>query len=768
MLRHSIITRILSMVAAAFLLTAVAVLLLTQFRTKAIIDASQNAVYEEKLNTILKTLDRKEERLKATQMRKAYAESFEEAVLDALRQTYYHGPAQRSYPFILDEAGRVVLHPTLPRGDRTLAGTPYIIQIVDQREGALTYHGPAGEPRWSRFIQFSPWRWIVGYTVPLETKYADAKPLRDSLAVSMSVIMVLAISALSIIITRTVRPVKRLIEASEALATDGPAQAIDTQRRDEIGALGRSFVAMRKAIEEKITALTDSEAAVRKSEELFRLLTRVSPVGIFRTNAQGECQYVNEKWGELAGITQAHAMGHSWEEALHPDDRQDVVAALELCVREGTPFADEFRFLRADGQIVWLYGQAMVETDAAGERQGLVGTITDITSRKDLERQLRQAQKMEAIGTLAGGIAHDFNNLLTPIIGYAEMVELELAEGSEIWEDQQEVLKAANRATDLIKRILSFSRQSERELKPLQLRLLVEEALKLLRASIPSTIEIRDELNGSRGMVLGDPTQVQQVLMNLCTNASHAMRDSGGVLTVGLHKIVIGPHDSEESTRHLTAGPYHRLTISDTGCGMSPATLDRIFEPYFTTKPSGEGTGMGLAMAHGIVKSHGGHIAVTSKEGQGTTFSVYLPQDSEIIGASSPERATALAQGCERILVVDDEPAIAHMEEQILGRRGYRVSSEISSVKALHTFTAHPEAFDLVITDMTMPHMDGAELSQQLLAIRPNLPIIMYTGYSETCDDERAHAIGIRAYVMKPVERSKLIQVVREVLDGQR
>ncbi len=767
MRKHSIVTRLLGMVAAAFMLTVAAVLILTHFQTRAIIDASQNQIYEEKLNTIIKLLERREARLKATRMRVAYEEAFKEDVLSALRQTYYHPNNQRSYPFILDEQGRVILHPTMASADQALAGTDYIKQITAQRDGALLYRDSAGEGHWSRFHHFEAWHWIVGYSVPLETKYADAKRLRRSLTISMFLIVGVAMGLLSTVICRMVRPIKRLIVAAKAMQEESPAQALDTSRRDEIGTLARSFVAMRQAIEEKMTALSEADEDLKKSAELFRLLAQVSPVGIFRTDATGRCQYVNTKWCELAGLTPADAHGRGWERALHPDDREGVLTTLAHSLREGTPFADEFRFRNADGEERWLYGQAMLETNAAGEPQGLVGAITDITSRKDLEDQLRQAQKMEAIGTLAGGIAHDFNNLLTPIIGYAEMVQLELHKGSEPWADQQEVLKAATRASELVKQILSFSRQSERQLNPLPLQPVVAETIKLLRSSIPSTIEIRSKLAQVDVTVKADPTQIQQLLMNLCTNANYAMREHGGILSIALHPMELDKDEPMVAAGHLLPGPHALLTISDTGCGIPPATRDRIFEPYFTTKPSGDGTGMGLAMVHGIIKSHAGHITVASTAGRGTTFQIYLPRTNAAEQAPVALLTDTPVSGHERILVVDDEVPIAKMIAQILARAGYDVTAATGSADALRTFTLSPDDFDLVITDMTMPHMSGAAMSRRLLTVRPDLPIIMCTGFSATFDSEQAAALGVRDFLMKPVRREQLLETVRAALDGR-
>jgi PAS domain S-box-containing protein len=378
--------------------------------------------------------------------------------------------------------------------------------------------------------------------------------------------------------------------------------------------------------------------------------------------------------------------------------------------------------------------------------------------------QLLQVQKMEAIGALAGGIAHDFNNILTAIIGYTELAREEATEGSRVRANLQEVLKAGMRAKDLVQQILMFSRQSEQEQKPLQVDSIVKEGLKLLRASIPTTVEIRPNIQRECGTVLGDPTQIYQVLVNLCVNAAHAMREKGGVLEVSLMNVDFDAASAQHPD--LKPGPYVKLTVSDTGHGMERAVMQRIFDPYFTTKGPGEGTGMGLAVVHGAVKNHGGAITVDSEPGKGTTFHVYFPR-MERGGAPEAEAAASVPTGSERILFVDDEKALVDMVKQMIESLGYKVAGRTSSIEALEAFRAQPDKFDLVITDQTMPNMTGETLAKELLRIRSDIPIILCTGYSELITKEKAKAMGIRQLIMKPVVRSELARIIRHVLDQE-
>jgi signal transduction histidine kinase/CheY-like chemotaxis protein len=403
--------------------------------------------------------------------------------------------------------------------------------------------------------------------------------------------------------------------------------------------------------------------------------------------------------------------------------------------------------------------------DAAGNVVAGIESVRDITAQKTLEERLRQSQKMEAMGTLAGGIAHDFNNLLTPILGYSELALTRLSPNDPLAVDLQQISKAAGRAKDLVGQILAFSRRAPHEKKPFRPNLAVQEALTLLRAVLPATIEIREEISSDCGAVLADPTQLHQIIMNLCTNASHAMRHSGGVLGVSLARVDIGD-DGRMSASELAPGSYVLLEISDTGCGMEQKTLTHIFEPYFTTKAKSEGSGLGLSVVHGIVKSYQGHIAVSSEPGKGTRFQVYLPRLEKTPSLAEAVCSAAIPTGTERLLVVDDEEMISTMLQMILQSLGYQVTLSGDSLEALALVEQDPMAFDLLITDLTMPHLTGFELTRKTLALRADLPIILCTGFYELLDKEQIQAMGIRAYLMKPVTVLELGQTVRTVLDG--
>jgi signal transduction histidine kinase/ActR/RegA family two-component response regulator len=391
----------------------------------------------------------------------------------------------------------------------------------------------------------------------------------------------------------------------------------------------------------------------------------------------------------------------------------------------------------------------------------------DITERTRLEAQLRQVQKMQAIGTLAGGIAHDFNNILAAIMGYSELALYDVPHGSRIQRHLEEVLTAGKRARDLVQQILAFSRQRPPERQPVRLHLLISDVLRMLRASLPSTIAMHPRLTSTAGTVLADPTQLQQVLMNLGTNAEHAMRDSGGVLVVHLDAVEVTA-DFAAAHAPLTPGPHACIMIRDTGHGMAPEVMERIFEPFFTTKAVGEGTGMGLAVVDGIIASHGGAITVASTPGQGTTFAIYLPRiDTDTPSLDVPEEPP-MPQGHGRILFVDDESTLADMTAEMLSCLGYDATVCTSSVEALKTFQAAPWQFDAVITDQTMPVMTGERLVRELRRIRPDIPIILCTGFSHTMTTSKVQALSVDAFLLKPLRLRELGMALQQVLEQRR
>jgi PAS domain S-box-containing protein len=518
------------------------------------------------------------------------------------------------------------------------------------------------------------------------------------------------------------------------------------------------------ALENKKTrqALQESEERLRTVYETFP-----DPVTIIQVE-DGRCVDINSAFTRLTGWTTGDVIGKTaadidlWH---NPKEREKLTAAIG---RDGKIKNLETKFRLKDGSIITaLMSAVLIRLKDRPHILTITRDISDLKSaqkeREQLKTQLIQAQKMEAIGTLAGGIAHDFNNILGAIIGYAEMALYDTKKDSMEHYNIDQVLKAGHRAKDLVKQILAFSRKSEQDKKIISLTPIVEEALKLLRASLPTTIEIRQNIEPRLDAIFADPTQMHQVMMNLCTNSAHAMGDTGGILNVELHNVDLDPKKTVQYPE-LNPGPYVKLSIIDTGHGMDAAIIDRIFDPYFTTKEHDKGTGMGLAVAHGIIKGHGGGIRVQSKPGKGTHFDILFP----VIGKqmeSKTEELKALPTGNEHILFIDDEETLIDLGESMLKKLGYRVETRLRPEEALENFGAAPDKFDLVISDMTMPGMTGDILAAELMKIRPDIPVIICTGYSERMTEQRAKDLGIKGLIMKPFTIRGLSKTVRTVLD---
>ena len=511
-----------------------------------------------------------------------------------------------------------------------------------------------------------------------------------------------------------------------------------------------------------ITERKKGEVALRESEERYRAVLETSPDPIVAYDINGKVTYINPAFTKVFGWTLDDLRNKRIDYV--PENQQAATAAMIDKVKRGESFSGfETQRLSKEGKIVDISMSAAIWRDNKGVLVGSVITLRNITDRKRLEKQLVQVQKMEAIGTLAGGIAHDFNNILSAIIGFTEICASTVEEGSQVFHNLQKVLGAGDRAKNLVKQILAFSRQSESEPKPVQVKLIAVEALTLIRATIPTTIEIQQQLE-SESAVMADPTQIHQIIMNLCTNAENAMLKNGGKLKVSLLDVVIDPESMERYGR-IKSGAYVKLSVSDTGQGMSQDTLDRIFDPFFTTKEKGKGTGMGLSVVHGIVESYGGKVIVDSVPEKGSTFDIYIPAIG--VEESAPHQTSELlSSGTERILFVDDEELQVDLGEQMLRRLGYQVTSSMSSVNALDLFRSNPDQFDLVITDMTMPQMTGEKLAREIMQIRPDIPIILCSGYSELMTESQAKQIGIKAFVMKPIVIREMADTIRKVLDA--
>ena len=506
-----------------------------------------------------------------------------------------------------------------------------------------------------------------------------------------------------------------------------------------------------------------SEEALQKSEEQHKSILKTAMDGFWLADTRGKLLEVNETYCQMSGYTREELLSMHIHDIDCVENIKGVSAHCQRIISLGED-RFESRHKRKDGTIF----DVEVSVQHRGERDStFVIFIRDITDRKNWETRLQQAQKMESIGNLAGGIAHDFNNILFPITGMAEMLLEDLPPDTPEHKKIQTIFAAGMRGADLVKQILAFSRQNEYKLIPVRVQQVLKEVLKLSRSTIPTNIEITHHLQADCGHVLADLTQIHQIGMNLITNAYHAVGGIGGKIVVQVHEETIT--DGTAMGLSLTDGQYVVLSVSDNGCGIPESILNKIFDPYFTTKEKGKGTGLGLAMVYGIVKKYGGDIKVHSEVDNGSSFNVYLPLIKEDMQRHHAFNETgATESGTERILLVDDESSIAQLEKQILERLGYKVTQKTSSLDALGAFKAHPDVFDLIITDMSMPNMTGDQLASEILSIRPDIPIVICTGFSDSLNEEMAKVIGIKGFLMKPVVKSDMAEMVRKVLDDKR
>ncbi len=514
-----------------------------------------------------------------------------------------------------------------------------------------------------------------------------------------------------------------------------------------------------------ISERKQTECALKESESKFRSIFDNKGTATCLFGEDGIIRECNPTFEELSGHAKSDVVNKmKWSDLVAKKDLERLQQYHEQRSKgTGSPPSQyEAGFISKSGEIKTV----IINISLVGKDR--IASLTDITERKlaeteneKLHKKLAQAQKMEAMGSLAGGIAHDFNNILSAIIGFTELAKIDKADSAKIEKHLDRVLTASDRAKDLVHQILTFSRQTEQEIKPLKVEPIIKEVLKLIRASLPSTIEIQTDIN-SDALIMGDRTQIHQVILNLCTNAGHAMQENGGILHISLTDQSIGL-DVTAKVPDLSVGDYVKIDVKDTGHGIAQELIERLFEPFFTTKAQGEGTGMGLAVVHGIVKSMKGDVVIESAPGKGSSFSVYLPVVQDMESAEEPKEC-ALAKGCGNILFVDDELAIVEIGEMLLEELGYSVTARTSGIEALEAFKSTPEKFDLVLTDMTMPRMTGEILAREILSIRKEIPIIISTGFSSLITEKKAQDLGVNGLLRKPFVLSELARVIHNAI----
>lgn len=522
-----------------------------------------------------------------------------------------------------------------------------------------------------------------------------------------------------------------------------------------------------------ITKEKTAEQALKNAIGIFhRIADDIAGIAIQGYNEERKVTLWNEASEHIYGYSRDEALGKKLEDLIIPDAmKDDVIQLHKRWIEFGEKIPPGELVLRGkDGKDVHVYSSHILQDTIAGKEMYCIDINLNPFHKAEEEKraladQLEQAHRLEAIGNLAGGIAHDFNNILAAITGYSELAMSEVPPGSSAWHSLEAVLKAAERASELVRQILTFSRKSNQEKKPVHIQPIVHEAMNMMRSSLPSSVDIKSRLSLDNTMVLANPTAIHQVVVNLCTNALHAMNNQKGVLQVTLEKIQV---QQEQIPADWQADPglYCLLKVADNGIGMDDETLKQIFVPYFTTKERGEGTGLGLSTVHGIINEHNGFVQIETAQAQGTVFDVFLPVlEQEPTTLSLKQEAGPLPTGREHILLVDDEAALCRVGKSILTSLGYQVTAESDSAKALDIFTNNPDRFQLIISDQTMPGLTGGELARLVFNLRPDFPFILCTGYSTSISEQEAYAMGISRYVAKPFSKQVLAENVRAALD---
>ena len=685
------------------------------------------------------------------------------------------------YPYIIDSKGNVIVHPVLTGNVydvRDSAGRQFVREMCKEKNGKIiyTWRNPDEKDFREKLVIFNyipEFDWIVVSSSYVEEFYEPLNHIRY-IIVAVFIVSLFFLFLLTFLYSSyIVRNLNRLIHSFQTGSKGDLSVRITNTSKDEFGSLSEYFNNFMEELSTSNHSLHREIYEHKRSEANYRSVIENIQDVFYRSDAEGNLIMASPSFLTLLGYESFDDCLGQPVSALYYEPEKRAVFLSEL-QGKGSITSYEVVLKRKDGTPVTVETSSHFYLDDTGNIAGVEGIFQDITQRKQaeedhrkLESQLIQAQKMEAVGTLAGGIAHDFNNILSGIIGYSELCLRAVQDQPKVHHNMEQVLKAAERAKELVQQILAFSRKAAQEKKPIAIAPIIKEIVRFMRASLPTTIEITQTINETSDVIMADLTQMHQVLMNLCTNAGHAMKETGGVLEIGLKEVVM---DALNLIHHpdLKPGRYLELSVRDTGHGIPQENLGRIFDPYFTTKKTGEGTGLGLAVVHGIVKDHGGDLSVYSEVGKGTIFIIYLPlMEKQAEGNERKVKEVILRGKGETILFIDDEKMVVDFSRELLEELGYKVVTQTDPVAAIEVFKKNSVNFDIVITDKTMPRLTGFDVIRKIRAIRADIPVVLCSGYQDKEDMEKLQALGINQLITKPARINVLAKAIRDVLDKE-
>ncbi len=768
-LRYNSITfKILFLVIIFYVLTAIIIISVVDYKLRDISNNNQQKNYAEKLNLIVSRLHDYNDRLIKTGAVELYTEDYQNLALSRLENNYFKNAAYNGYPMIIDQKGNILLSQ-----NNALSNT--LINLTDNLQknstGKFTEKNFTfeGNRYWSLYTEFSEWKWTIAYVIPLSIKYAHATELQNNLIIIMFISTFCSLVLLTIILSKIIRPIILLTKIADTIAKGNLEPPISFLSNDEIGQLAQAFEKMRLSIKEQILQLNE-EVRERKQAE-NNLFVTMNSIGdaVISTDNNGRIIHMNPVAMKLTGYRIAEALGKPLLDIfniINGDNRKQCISPVDKVLATGEIINLENHTILVDreGNEYHIADSGAPIRGDSNEILGVVLVFRDITEQYKLEQQLRQSDKMQAIGQLAGGIAHDFNNMLGGIIGAAEILHNHLNGTKQAEELHSIIINAADRAAELTQQLLAFSRSKKITSTAINIHDIIQDSLSLLQRTIDKSIIIIPELNAVNDTIIGDPAQIQNIILNLGINASHAMSD-GGSITIKTANKHLSSEYCEKSNFELTCGDYIEISVTDTGCGISPAVQSRIFEPFFTTKSEDKGTGLGLSAVYGNVIQHHGEISINSAINKGTTFNILFPLTEK---RKNPDEAqhSNNQKGHGTILIIDDESFIRTAAKAILTDAGYSVMLAENGQEGIEIFIKNKDRINLIILDMIMPVMNGKECFNNLIQIDPDAKVILASGYSKDEDIDKMKKNNLTAFISKPYRSQQLLQLVDKIINN--